>query len=98
MFCACRLMHRPKTTTTDRIRRSGGSSSRSTGTTPMTTAVSSGSSATSKDLFAPKPGEKSIPVFYQVEGEGTPYRRMVADKEYTLMEFKKLFGKKGDYR
>jgi len=91
-------MHRPKTTAN---RRSGGSSSRSAGTatTTVTPAGSSGSSTnTSKDSFAPKPGEKSIPVFYQVEGEGTPYRRMVADKEYTLMEFKKLFGKKGDYR
>jgi len=51
-----------------------------------------------KDPFALKPGEPSIAVFYQVEGEDAPKRRVVADREYTLMEFKKLFGKKGDYR
>jgi len=91
-------MHRPKTTA-DRNRRSGGSSSRSTGAAPMTSGGSTASSTnTSKDSFTPKSGEKSIPVFYQFEGEGTPYRRVVVDKEYTLMEFKKLFGKKGDYR
>ena len=86
-------MHRPKTTT-DR-RRWNNTSSRNTG--QHTVASTSGPHA-NKDPFAVKPGEPSIAVFYQVEGEDAPKRRVVADKDYTLMEFKKLFGKKGDYR
>ena len=86
-------MHRPKTTT-DR-RRMNNTNSRNTGQHSVT---STSSPHTNKDPFSVKPGEPSISVFYKEEGEDAPKRRVVADKDYTLMEFKKLFGKKGDYR
>ena len=86
-------MHRSKTTA-DR-RRFNNTSSRNSGQHSIT---STPTPSAQKDPFAVKPGEPSIAVFYQVEGEDVPKRRMVPDKEYTLMEFKKLFGKKGDYR
>jgi len=35
--------------------------------------------------------EKSLSVYYQIKGEGIPYRTKVANKEYTLLEIKKLF-------
>lgn len=89
-----RNIHRSKTTN-DR-RRLNNPSSRNTGQHSITS--SSPAPSANKDPFAAKPGEPSMAVFYQVEGEDAPKRRVVADKEYTLMDFKKLFGKKGDYR
>lgn len=84
-------MHRPKMTT-----RRPNANNRNPGqhSIPSTTSAP----GANKDPFALKPGESSIAVFYQVEGEDAPKRRVVADRDYTLMEFKKLFGKKGDYR
>ena len=91
-FCVLRVMHRPKAT--DR-RRLNNASSRSSGQNSVTPSLGP---HTNKDPFAIKPGEPSIAVFYKVEGEDSFKRRLVPDKDYTLMEFKKLFGKKGDYR
>ena len=88
-------MHRPKTNT-DR-RRWNNTSSRDN-TNRQHSVTSTAGPNTNKDPFAVKPGEPSIAVFYQMEGEDAPKRRVVADKNYTLMEFKKLVGKKGDYR
>lgn len=90
----CRVMHRPKGTA-DR-RRFNNPSSRNAGHHSSTSMTSTSSS--NKDPFAPKPGEPTMAVFYQLEGEDTPKRRVVVDRDYTLMEFKKLFGKKGEYR
>lgn len=89
-------MHRPRTTT-DR-RRFNNAGNRSAGQHNLPTTTSTPATATSKDPFVAKPGEPTIAVFYKMEGEDAPKRRVVADKDYTLMEFKKLFGKKGDYR
>ena len=87
-------MHRPKGTA-DR-RRLNNPSSRNAGHHSSTSTTSA--PGTNKDPFAPKSGEASMAVFYQLEGEDAPKRRLVADKDYTLMEFKKMFGKKGEYR
>ena len=86
-------MHRPKATAS---RRPNNASNRNAGQHSVTSATSA--PGTNKDPFAAKPGEPSIQLFYQMEGEDAPKRRVVADKDYTLMEFKRLFGKKGDYR
>ena len=89
-------MHQPKRTAADR-RRLNNTGSRNSGHHSSITSTTSTPSA-SKDPFAAKPGEPSIAVIYQLEGEDAPKRRVVADKDYTLVEFKKLFGKKGEYR